>query len=58
MLDTNQIAAASRTLVSHWRSGSKFDASMPQSVRARLTGEQHKVQEAGDVRTQGFAGKT
>lgn len=43
MLDTNQISAASRTLVSHWRAGSKLDG-LDAAQRPRSREEGYAIQ--------------
>src|ERR1700750_504974 len=43
MLDTNQTSAASRTLVSHWRAGSKL-GDLDAAERPRSRGEGHAIQ--------------
>src|SRR5947209_20252330 len=45
MLDSNQIAAASRILNDHWRAGTKLDA-LESSLRPRDRGEGYAIQAA------------
>lgn len=52
MLDRDQIAAASRVLVQHWRDGSKLDA-LETSLRPRSRAEGYAVQAALETQSTG-----